>query len=326
MINIKKLIVKIEDSVEAHRLERTGEYFRFLASENKEIDPYGCADAANIYYTLGKFPDKTSEGSWISVLRSMQDQKDGLFHESTHHAYHTTAHCIAALELFNAGPSFKLKALSALKELKALREFLDKLEWKTSPWGQSHRGAGIFAALVLAGEVNTEWEKCYFEWLWNESDPKTGLFRKGCIEPLQLGKISSIFPHLAGTFHYLFNMEYRHIKLRYPEKLVDTCLDIIKNDPFPLGRAVNFSEVDWVYCLNRSLKQSGKRSGEGKKELFKFASGYIEYLDSLDISGFDDIHSTFGAVCALAELQSIFPGEIITEIPLRLVLDRRPFI
>jgi hypothetical protein len=34
----------------------------------------------------------------------------------------------------------------------------------------------------------------------------------------------------------------------------------------------------------------------------------------------------FGAVCALAELQRALPGEIRSERPLRLVLDRRPFI
>ena len=39
-----------------------------------------------------------------------------------------------------------------------------------------------------------------------------------------------------------------------------------------------------------------------------------------------DLHMLFGSVCALAELQSALPGMIITEKPLRLVLDRRPFI
>jgi hypothetical protein len=41
---------------------------------------------------------------------------------------------------------------------------------------------------------------------------------------------------------------------------------------------------------------------------------------------FNDLHMLFGASCALAELQSALPGKIITEKPLRLVLDRRPFI
>ena len=34
----------------------------------------------------------------------------------------------------------------------------------------------------------------------------------------------------------------------------------------------------------------------------------------------------FGGVCALAELQQTLRGELISDKPLRLVLDRRPFI
>ena len=42
--------------------------------------------------------------------------------------------------------------------------------------------------------------------------------------------------------------------------------------------------------------------------------------------GLDDLHALFGTLCALAELQQALPGEIRTARPLRLVLDRRPFI
>ena len=42
--------------------------------------------------------------------------------------------------------------------------------------------------------------------------------------------------------------------------------------------------------------------------------------------GFNDLHMLFGSVCALAELQLALPGIIVTEKPLKLVLDRRPFI
>jgi len=40
----------------------------------------------------------------------------------------------------------------------------------------------------------------------------------------------------------------------------------------------------------------------------------------------DDLHALFGAVCCVAELQRFLPGSVITEKPLKLVLDRRPFI
>ena len=44
------------------------------------------------------------------------------------------------------------------------------------------------------------------------------------------------------------------------------------------------------------------------------------------IDGMNDLHALFGSVCAIAELQRALPGEFPTTKPLRLPLDRRPFI
>ena len=49
-------------------------------------------------------------------------------------------------------------------------------------------------------------------------------------------------------------------------------------------------------------------------------------LDETTHEGFNDLHMLFGTMCALAELQSAFPGRFLTDKPLKLVLDRRPFI
>lgn len=49
---------------------------------------------------------------------------------------------------------------------------------------------------------------------------------------------------------------------------------------------------------------------------------FVENLNGI----FFGLHMLFGSVCALAELQTALPGKIITEKPLRLVLDRRPFV
>jgi hypothetical protein len=59
------------------------------------------------------------------------------------------------------------------------------------------------------------------------------------------------------------------------------------------------------------------------------AAEFVSFLGELDPEtdpGLDDLHALFGAACALAELQAALPGAIRTERPLRLVLDRRPFI
>ena len=336
MFDLRHFIHTVEASVAAHNLGQPGAYRRWTEIGDPKglrgtgINPYGCADAANILYTIGRFPgDPGDRQDWISVLQGLQNPETGLFEEPTHHPIHTTAHCLAALELFEARPRYPLKELNDLRQTHNLSAFLESLDWRYNPWNESHRGAGLYAALVLAGEANLEWEERYFTWLWEEFDPQTGLLRKGRIRAVKAGEEVSIFPHLAGTFHYLFNLEYARRALRYPERLVDTCLEIYQGKTFPLGEQISFSEIDWVYCLNRAVRQSGHRFGEARAALLDLAGRYTHFLMSIDPEtdpDFDDLHRLFGAVCCLAELQQALPGIIRTQRPLKLVLDRRPFI
>lgn len=99
--------------------------------------------------------------------------------EATHHPIHTTAHCTVALELFDALPKYKMTAFEPYKSKEGLYRFLDDLDWAKASWSQSHRGAGIYAALNVAEEATPEWNDWYFLWFWNEADPETGLWRKG---------------------------------------------------------------------------------------------------------------------------------------------------
>ena len=119
---IQDIIDKIQHVVDTHKVA-DGAYARWLwqnTANNRElgVNPYGCADAANILYSIGAFPRDLSERKeWIRTLQAMQDPETGLFHECTHHPIHTTAHCAAALELFDAPPLYPVNALAdTLKE------------------------------------------------------------------------------------------------------------------------------------------------------------------------------------------------------------------
>ncbi len=335
MLDIRELVNTIEEIVVNHNLGAVGAYRRWNWRDGKrgrdpDLNPYGCADAANILYTIGRFPGAPEKrGRWIETLQSLQDRESGLFHEPTHHEIHTTAHCVAALELFDARPLHPLRSLAPLRNTAKMTDFLDNLDWEENPWSASHQGAGIYVALVLADEVPFSWQEGYFSWLWEAWDPTSGFLRKGHVAPISHGDSVSIFPHLAGTFHYLFNHEYARRPLRYPEAMADSCLDIWNRHLYPLGRRVGFAEIDWIYCLTRSLRQTGYRFDDCQEALTNFTERYVPYLQGLDKEkdeGLNDLHSLFGSVCALAELQRALPGTILTERPLKLVLDRRPFI
>ena len=341
MRKIYELIDVIKETVESHKLENEGEYARYLWQNPEQtrkmgINEYGCADAVNILYTINEFPsDVSSRAAHIKVLQDMQEKDTGLFREDTHHYIHTTAHCTAALELFDAKPLYKFKALEEYKTPEGVVALLESLPWEKDAWGYSHRGAGIYAALKLNGETTEEWEKVYFDWMWKNADPEYGYWKKGVINK-QPDRLCNF---MGGGFHYLFNHEYAHMPLRYPEKVIDMCLDIYENDAVgdiefgydgkKFGRYIGFLEIDWVYSITRSLRQSGHRREDCMAALRKFSKNYIDWLYSLNYKthdGFNDLHMLFGTTCALAELQAALPGEILTRKPLRLVLDRRPFI
>jgi hypothetical protein len=334
---------EVRKVVSSHEGAVPGEYHRVFEPSADEsiktgVTAYGCADAACILYTLGELPTDTAlRESWIQAIRRFQDPETGLFRDGSHHEIHTTAFALAALDFFDAQAAYPLTALHPLKQKEQLEEFLDSLRWHEEPWLDSHKGAGVYSALVLNREVTQEWEDWYFDWLWDQEDPETGFWRKGQTIPLSDPDAPvPLFHYLGGSFHYLFNIVYAGRKQRYPERAVDTCLEIWKGghqpacgygEPFCGG--VSYAEIDWVFYLNRSVRQCGYRVEESRQAIEQVAEKYIAYLEQLNYAGdpsFNDLHKLFGMICALSEFQQALGDQIVTDRPLLQVLDRRPYI
>ena len=329
---IDDLVKKILDCVERHKLDTPGEYARWLWGEGRElgVNEYGCADAANILYTLGYFPkDEETRRANVIAMQALQNKETGLFCEATHHPIHTTAHLCASLELYDAQPLYKCTALQKYTTKEGLYDFLEnEVNWQ-DPWPSSHKGAGILPCLTNTDMVGLEWKDWYFDWMWEHSDEEYGFFYCGSEK-----KKAEIYKYMAGGFHYIFNHEAEHRPIRYPEKVIDSCLKIMEGAPNSpvcerLVQRCGFIDIDVVYCLSRAMRQTTYRFDEGKAALECYCELFLDLMYSLDYENddsFNDLHKLFGSVCCLAELQSALPGKIRTSKPLRLVLDRRPFI
>jgi hypothetical protein len=329
-VNIDNLVEQIRKCVERHKIA-DGKYSRWLWQNEKGdrelgCNPYGCADAANILYSISQFPrDAKERCAFVDTLRSMQEKSSGMFHEKTHHTIHTTAHCLAALELFDASPLYPCTQLLPLLQKEKLYDFLEnEVNW-LDPWPQSHKGAGIFVALTMTDAVDLEWKNNYFSWLWEHSDIETGFFHHG--EERTKMPASHM---MAGGFHYFFNHEAERRPYRYPEKVIDSCIGFMREyERYGMIKRCTFIDIDVIFCLNRAMRQTPYRFEEAKEELEKYAEKYVDFMNGIDYENdedFNDLHMLFGAVCCLAELQMALPGKILTSKPLRLVLDRRPFI
>jgi hypothetical protein len=330
ILELDGILQQIENRVKAHELE-TGVYARWLwkrdgSGRDTERNAYGCADAANILYTLNRFPQNPEErAAWISALQGFQNEKDGYFHEGSHHVIHTTAHCTGALELFDARPLYPFTDMEYYKEMANFAKMLEDMDWLHKGKG-SHCGAGIYAAFVITGAVDRDWVDGYFRLFDETCNRERGLW---CETPTD-ERFTPWF-QVGDAFHYLFNYQHARHPFPYPDKLIDFCLDIYANSVWPadFGRQFHFIEMDWAYCLNRASRETPHRFEEVKATLSDFAENFIEYLNGVDWEnnpGCNDLHLLFGTVCCLAELQQALPGKLHSSVPLRLVLDRRPFI
>ncbi len=326
-LDYQPVISHIHQAVEERQLN-PGEYSRYLPGPDAVPNEYGCADAANILYSIGKMErDPARRAAAVRTLQNFQNPETGLFEEGTHHPFHTTAHCIAALELFDAGALYPVAAMRQYLKRDALCAFLDQLDWSGNPWNESHRGAGLYSALTLTGETSPEWSEWYFGNLDAHTDPVTGISRK---EAVATGK-SELCRHLAGHFHYLFC--YLHARRAFPcaEKLIDSCITLYREDKLleNFGRKFGFLETDWVFTLHRATRQTPYRFNESRSLLRDFAEKFRTFLvedEWKKEQGGEDLHALFGTITAVAELQLALPGEILTDLPLKNVLDRRPFI
>lgn len=333
MYYLDPLIQKISATVETHRVGE-GDYCRWLWQNEKATretgsNPYGCADAANILYSIGAFPTNDAErAAAVARLQAFQDPESGLFQERTHHNYHTTAHCSAALELFDKRPLYALSELKQFDDIPTLLDFLGSLDWYTTPWPASHRGAGVFAAKIICEAPSLRWQNAYFDFLTRHCDSRYGMSLAGAPD----SGSAPLDHHLNGWFHYLFNFNHCHRPIPHAKTLVDTLIDMYQggkcqNDK--LGRTCGFREVDFVFALNRASAQCGHRREESQQILRHFADVFLPFLESIDPltrDDWNDLHCLFGTVCALCELQLALPGELLSSTPLKSVLDRRPFI
>lgn len=330
--NIDSLIQEIRACIQRHNLGTPGAYTRYTVGPRVDgkINEYGVADAANILYTINDFAQAQEDREhWIKILRNMQDPQTGMYEEPTHHTIHTTAHCLAALELFDAKALYKCTYLDDCLTKEGLYNKLENgIRWDTDPWRDSHIGAGVFVALTMTDAVDAQWKDWYFDWFWNHTSPVNGFAFAG-------KEMQADFHHyMGGGFHYLFNHEAEHRPMANPEAIIDSCLPLLKdpvsyNEGKTFAKNTGFIDMDLVYSVTRAMRQTPHRFYEAKEALESFADKFLDMVFALDFEndiGFNDLHRLFGTVCCIAELQSALPGKIISSKPLRLVLDRRPFI
>jgi hypothetical protein len=292
------------------------------------IDVYGVSDMACVLFTIGHLrPTEDERRAWASAFRSLEDD-DGSYVERvpTHHRLHSTAFTIAAMELLGLWPRRDLPFATEWSEPVAVARLLDDLDWRDSVYAGSHVGAGMGAIASMVPTLGTAaWLDAYFASLDAHLDEVNGMF--GVAKPVQ-GDTDQI----GGTFHYAFLYDWHHRPMAHPDARIDAILGLQRTDGVWADDNPLWLTLDAIYLLARAVERTGHRRPEVEHAVREALHGvHRRAVDpgrrEAAFGWYLGAHSLTAVVSILAEGQRFLGhDEILTERPLQLVLDRRPFV
>lgn len=301
-----------------------GSYAREFGGKIPEL--YGISDMVCVLYSIGKLnPSEKERAEWASVFATFQDPATGFLLEKqpSHSPLHNTAFALAAMQLLELQPT---SPLTLGPEYHDIRAYLGSLDWKSKVYSESHKGAGIGSIFALVPSLHSaRWFSDYFAVCDSLFDPRNGMM--GQEKPA-----GGDFDQIGGTFHYAFLYQSFNRLMPYPEKRIDAILGLQQPDGYWNEKNHLWLTLDAIYLLTRALREVSHRredviacirrsmdalqrdvfSAEGRKKTF---------------TGRLAVHSVTAAISIVAEVQNFLGADqVVTEWPVRLVLDRRPFI
>ncbi len=301
-----------------------GQYARSPGQTTTEL--YGVADMACIFHALDALrPTERERAEWAAAFQAFQHPDTGWLIEKspTHAPLHNTAFALAAMRLLDLAPQHPVKMGPEYADIRA---FLGTLDWRKAVYTESHKGAGIGSIYALVPALGTkEWFAEYFAVCDRLFDPNNGLM--GVDKPRD-GDSDQI----GGTFHYSFLYSHFNRHPPFPDQRIDTVLRLQQPDGYWMPDNHLWMTLDAIYLMTRTLRYTTHRFDDVRacvrrvmgilmREVYSAGGRRNTFVGRLAV------HSVTAAISIAAEAQQFLGAqEVVTDRPLRLVLDRRPFI
>jgi hypothetical protein len=282
---------------------------------------------ACVLYTVGALhPSVKGRAEWADAFELFQNPSTGWFREkepATLTAQHNTAFALAAMQLLDLAPRFPVRMGP---EYSDIRTYLNGLNWRTGVYPDSHRGAGIGSIYTLVPALRSpNWFIEYFATCDNLFDSNNGLM--GRDKPAS-GDIDQV----GGTFHYSFLYQFFNRQMPYPEKRIDSVLGLQRPDGYWSPGNHLWMTLDAIYLMTRTLRYCPQRIEDVRSSVRRVLKVLEQDIFSskgrkTTFAQSEGVHSLTAAISIAAEAQQFLGSrEVITDWPLKLVLDRRPFI
>ena len=181
----------------------------------------------------------------------------------------------------------------------------------------------IFA--LSPGLGDKKWFDDYFAFCDQMFDPHNGLMGQG--KPP-----GGDYDQVGGTFHYSVLYNYFNRRMPFPERRIDSVIGTRRPDGYWLASNHLWLTLDAMYLLTRTNRYCDYRTDDIRKIVRSIMDQAMTEVFSPEgrkksFVGKTPVHSVTCAINMAAEAQNFLGSdEVITDWPLHLVLDRRPFI
>jgi len=301
-----------------------------MAPGGAAVHLYGISDMACSLYAIGALhPSEEERGQWAMHFQALQDPESGYLlatNPRSHGFLHNTAFALGAMNLLGLRPLHPLRFAAEYDTREKVQAWLDGFDWQSGVYGGSHDGAGLASALALVpGTVPPEWFQWYFDHLDTYIDPNNGML--GRDKPAE-GDTDQI----GGTFHYAFIYEHFHRRMPCAEARVDAILGLqLDNGEWDTGNPW-WMTIDALYMITRGVRHAQYRADDVREAVRRTMATCLErVMDSACRQEYfgkgGGVHNLTAATNLFAEAQEFLGShEIVTDDPMRLILDKRPFI
>lgn len=272
MIDLKQVRHEILDYFELIR-DKQGPHGCYRQGPGKRPDCYASCDVVITRTVMGEDLQQTlseeERAGWVKHINSYYFQ--GNYHDRFNHSHwHANGMVIGAL-----GPlgGHQIEPCPLYKEFDTKEKcvaWLDNIDWRAQ-WGASHYFWGGMHCFSMSKRCTDEWRTWVFDWLDAELDSETGWWRKGV-------------PHadrhqpLGGSVHIIPIYEHHGRTFPYPDKLIDSTLDLQVEPGCWLDRGgsfhMNYLELDALYALRFGMRYAdGYRTADIMAAVERFAEG-----------------------------------------------------
>lgn len=284
--------------------------YRWLPGSRTNL--YASLDTAIAYAVMGidrNEIDEVKRHGWIEHINSYLDdyKNDGTYKDiiPRHSPSHANGMVIGALGYLGGKQPLPIEFYKQFNTPDKIVKQLENIDWPCQ-WASGFWGGPLMYSNSRL--CRREWIDTVINWLTDNLDPKTGMWRKNTVP-------ENKYQPLGGFVHIYPIYELQQRPFPYPDQVIDCVLALQNNNGYWYeGDSFSYLDMDALYVYAAMLRLTDNKTSEIRKS----AMNYYAYLESIldDRNAYNHI-TTHGMLCLASTyglLNQILPDIFVDSI------------